>query len=105
MGSKLREAVPRAAICGFDRPAGFKLFNGKRAWSVVLGGNGLESVDDFLIFSLPEQIFGGLLEPDHRHSKNAENKHQGAVGVPDVTPTLQSISLRPPFSLLENRGR
>lgn len=89
MRPELAKAVPRFTVSGMDGSERLQCFESQAARPIIFLCNAVEDFDDGSIIAFREQIFGSLLESDHRDPQNATNKDKSPITIPNISPALE----------------
>lgn len=79
-----REAILR--VRRFDSSTSFQVFNCEVARAVVLLGDRLKVLDNFLISALAQEELGSFLETDDCYSEHGQDGNKGSHSVHEISP-------------------
>lgn len=81
MDEHLRQGGVVLGVSTADMSACFKLLYSEVAGPAIFLGKILEGLDYVLVTALAKQVFGRLVESDHRHAGYAHDEDEGSAGV------------------------
>lgn len=79
-----REAILR--VRRFDSSTSFQVLNCEVARAIILLGDRLKVLDNFLISALAQEELGSFLETDDSDSKYSQDCNKGSHGVHEISP-------------------
>lgn len=88
MCHKLPKAKARSTVRRLHFTTSLETFQCEVAWSVVLLGDRLESLNHFRIVAFGQVVLWRLLEAYHGDTEYAQDQDKGSITEPDVAPAL-----------------